>query len=59
MIQDRELIESRPIEEEDQMEYGFMNEAMDDDSQGDDEPNEDDTPTKSIDDDPDNLDDEY
>ena len=53
MIQYQVLDESLPIEEDDQMEYGFLDEAMQENSTGDD-----DKPTDRAKDDPDNLDDE-
>tara|TARA_B100000405_G_C16574491_1_gene370734 strand:+ start:268 stop:489 length:222 start_codon:yes stop_codon:yes gene_type:complete len=47
---------TNPIEEDDQMEYGFLDEAMDGDDLEDSEMEEDDESKVIVDDDPDNLD---
>ncbi|MDG2424029.1 MAG: hypothetical protein P8M22_08630 [Phycisphaerales bacterium] len=48
--------QSQPIEEDDQMEYGFLDEAMDDDEAVVEDSEEDDEAKETADDDPDNLD---
>lgn len=58
MIQYQVLDESLPIEEDDQMEYGFLDEAMQENSTNDDDKEKDGRPTDRAKDDPDNLDDE-
>ena len=56
MIKYQEHDRSNPIEEDDQMEYGFLDEAMDDEDLKDDEMEEEDETKETIDDDPDDLD---
>ena len=48
--------QSQPIEEDDQMEYGFLDEAMDDDEAVVEDSEEDDEAKETADDYPDNLD---
>lgn len=52
-----ELDRSLPIEDDEQMEYGFLDEAMDDKAVNEEGSDKDNLDTETIDDDPDDLDD--